>query len=132
MTILGISRIIFAMGRNRDLPPFLSILHPRYNTPYYAIGITGAAMIAMLLFTDFALVVSVGTFAMLVYYGIANIAAMKIPAVQKKYPRVIAYFGAASCVLLMAFLSPVPILIGLIGIAAGSGYYLYRARTHPR
>jgi APA family basic amino acid/polyamine antiporter len=131
MTILGISRIIFAMGRNHDLPPFLSILHPRYHTPYYAIGITGAAMIVMLLFTDFALVVSVGTFAMLVYYGIANIAALRISPEQKRYPPVIAYLGMASCVLLMAFLSPVSIAIGITGLIAGSGYYLLRVRHNP-
>ena len=127
-TILGISRIIFAMGRTHDLPPFLSRLHPRYHTPHYAIGITGAMMIAMLLVTDLALVVSVGTFAMLVYYGIANIAAFKIPRTQKRYPPLIACLGVASCVLLMVFLSPVSIAIGLIGLLFGSGYYIHRVR----
>ena len=112
-TILGISRIIFAMGRTHDLPPFLSRLHPRYHTPQYAIGITGALMIAMLLLTDLTLVVSVGTFAMLVYYGIANIAAFKIPRPKKRYPPVVACLGGASCVLLMVFLSPVSVAIGI-------------------
>jgi basic amino acid/polyamine antiporter, APA family len=132
-TILGISRIIFAMGRTQDLPAFLSRLHPRYRTPWYAITITGTAIIAILLFIDFTLVVSVGTFAMLVYYGIANVAALRLSPGIKKYHPVVAVLGVASCILLMVFLSPVSIAIGLAGLLAGSVYYLFRLRQNrPR
>jgi basic amino acid/polyamine antiporter, APA family len=129
-TIIGISRIIFAMGRTKDLPAFLSRLHPRYRTPQYAIAITGTAIIATLLFVDFTLVVSVGTFAMLVYYGIANVAALRLSPGLKKYPPVVAGLGLASCILLMIFLSPVSIAIGLAALIAGTVYYLFRVRPN--
>ena len=78
-TIMGISRIMFAMARKGDLPAFLKRIHPHFSTPHYAIWITGAFMIAAILLADLALVVAVSTFAMLISYLIANIAALRIP-----------------------------------------------------
>jgi amino acid transporter len=36
---LAVSRVIFAMGRERVLPHWLGQLHPRWNTPWRAIGL---------------------------------------------------------------------------------------------
>jgi len=127
-TILGISRIVFAMGRTGDLPRTFSTLHPRFRTPSRAIAITGAFTIAALLLTDLVLVVSVSTFAMLVYYGIANIAALKLPAARKRYPAMVYLIGAASCAALLVFLSPFSIAIGFAGLGIGTLYYLVRKR----
>ena len=38
-TIMGISRIMFAMARTGDLPAFLKLIHPHFSTPHYAIWI---------------------------------------------------------------------------------------------
>jgi len=127
-TILGISRIVFAMGRNGDLPRMFSTLHPRHSTPALAIGVTGACMIAALLLTDLILVVSVSTFSMLVYYGIANIAALKLPAARKRYPVIISVIGTVSCAVLLLFLSPVSIAIGIAGLGLGTVIFLWRNR----
>jgi hypothetical protein len=70
---------------------------------------------------------------MLVYYEIANVAVLKIPPGQKKYPRVVAWPDGAGCAFLMIFFNPVPIAIGLTGLVIGSLYYLLRVRqNHPR
>ena len=39
-TILGISCIVFSMAREQDLPSSLGRIHPRFNTPHYAVAIT--------------------------------------------------------------------------------------------
>lgn len=44
-TIMGISRIMFAMARTGDHPVFLKRIHPHFSTPHYAIWISGACMI---------------------------------------------------------------------------------------
>ena len=85
-TIMGISRIVFSMARSQDLPLLFGRIHPRFSTPHYAIAITGACMIAALLLADLALVVAVGTFAMLLYYLIANFAALRLPREHRRYP----------------------------------------------
>ena len=122
-TIMGISRIVFAMSRKGDLPAFLTQIHPRFNTPHYAIWISGACMIAAILLADLTLVVAVSTFAMLVFYLIADIAAFRIPQDYQRYPRIIPVFGAVSCIGLIGFLTMNSWIIGCIGLAIGMGYY---------
>ncbi len=89
-TIMGISRIVFAMARNNDLPAFLSTISPRFSTPHYAIGITGALMIGAILLADLSLVVAVSTFAILISYFIANISASDFPVsssvIRRSFP----------------------------------------------
>jgi basic amino acid/polyamine antiporter, APA family len=128
-TIMGISRIVFAMARNQDLPPLLSTLHPRFSTPHHAIVITGAAMIAALLLADLELVVSISTFAMLVFYLIANIAAVRLPAEHCRYPRAVPFVGALSCIGLAAFLSPVSWMVGCIGLSTGGVWFFLRGKN---
>ncbi|GAA5157671.1 APC family permease [Pseudonocardia eucalypti] len=36
---LAVSRVLFAMGRERALPAWLGVLHPRWHTPWRAIGL---------------------------------------------------------------------------------------------
>lgn len=39
--IVGGSRVLFAMGRAKMLPPIFGKLHPKYNTPSYALYLVG-------------------------------------------------------------------------------------------
>jgi basic amino acid/polyamine antiporter, APA family len=122
-TIMGISRIVFSMARSRDLPSLFERIHPRFRTPHHAIVITGACMIAALLLGDLALVVTVSTLAMLIFYFIANIAALRIPREHRRYPRVVPVIGAATCAGLVVFLEINSWIIGMSGLAAGIAWY---------
>ena len=128
-TIMGISRIVFSMARSRDLPLLFERVHPRFGTPHYAIAVTGAGMIAALLLADLALVVAVGTFAMLIYYLIANIAAFQLAPDHRLYPPWVPAIGALSCIGLVAFLSPDSWIIGCIGILIGGMWFFFRKRV---
>lgn len=123
-TIMGISRIVFAMARNNDLPQFLSRISPRFSTPHYAIWITGVFMTAAVLIADLALVVAVSTFAMLIFYFIANIAALRLPGEYRHYPSVVPFTGAVTCAGLVAFLSINSWIIGIVGLAIGIVWYV--------
>lgn len=131
-TIMGVSRIVFAMGRSNDLPSFASRLHPRFSTPHYAIWLTGAFMVAAILFADLSLVITVSTFAMLIYYLIANAAAMQIPARERRYPGVIPVIGVVTCIGLMAFLGQTAWIIGLAGLGIGIVIYILMKRKKYR
>jgi APA family basic amino acid/polyamine antiporter len=126
-TVMGISRVVFSMARSSDLPEILGRIHPRFSTPHYAIAATGAGMTATLLL-DLTLVVSVSTFAMLLYYFIANIAALRLPAGHRRYSRAVPVAGALSCIGLVAFLSPAAWIIGCIGLATGVLWFVLRGR----
>jgi APA family basic amino acid/polyamine antiporter len=130
-TIMGISRIVFAMARNNDLPQFLSRISPRFSTPHYAIWITGLFMVAAVLFADLILVVAVSTFAMLIFYFIANIAALRLPREYQRYVSVVPVIGAVTCIGLVAFLEINSWIIGIIGLAIGILWYGIRRWMKP-
>jgi basic amino acid/polyamine antiporter, APA family len=127
-TIMGISRIMFAMSRTGDLPAFLKRIHPRFSTPHYAIWITGAFMIATVLLADLTLVVAVSTFAMLIFYLIANIAAFRLPQKYRLYPAAIPVAGAVTCIVLIVFLNSISWIIGIIGLVIGMAWYFLQRR----
>ena len=61
--MLGQSRVLFAMSRDRLLPPKLAAVHPRYGTPYRITLITGVVVAVL------AGLVPLGTLAELVNIG---------------------------------------------------------------
>jgi APA family basic amino acid/polyamine antiporter len=127
-TIMGISRIMFAMARTGDLPAFLKRIHPHFSTPHYAIWISGACMIAAILLADLTLVVAVSTFAMLIFYLIANIAAFRIPSKYRQYLSIVPVIGAVSCIGLIGFLTINSWIIGIIGLVIGIVWYVVQRR----
>jgi APA family basic amino acid/polyamine antiporter len=62
--MLGQSRVLFAMSRDRLLPPGLAKVHPKYGTPYTITIITGfvvAVLAAVVPLTELANLVNIGT-----------------------------------------------------------------------
>jgi basic amino acid/polyamine antiporter, APA family len=128
-SILGVSRVAFAMARRGDLPRPLSIVHPRYNSPTLAVLITGGAITLLTLFTDLTGVVAISTFALLFYYGLTNGAALRLTAHQREYPNVVPVLGMLTCggLLLVALIeSPVTWVLGLTSL--GVGVLLYAVK----
>lgn len=62
--LLGQSRVLFAMSRDRLLPPALAEVHPRYGTPYritIATGILVAVLAGIVPLGELAELVNIGT-----------------------------------------------------------------------
>ncbi len=74
--ILGISRTVYAMSLNDQLPSFLGELHPKFKTPYKAEIILGISMALAALFLKANSVVTLTSLGLLSYYAIVNIAAL--------------------------------------------------------
>ena len=47
---VGVARVVFAMGRDRQLPSVLARIHPRYHTPYVGMLVTAALSLIVALF----------------------------------------------------------------------------------
>lgn len=45
----GVARVLYAMGRDRQLPPVLARVHLRYNTPYVGMLVSGPISLAIAL-----------------------------------------------------------------------------------
>ncbi len=73
-SILASSRINFAMGRDSIITASLNKIHPRFETPYRSIGITGAFIIGFILIADVETLATAGSVLHLIIYGLLNIA----------------------------------------------------------
>jgi len=124
--IMGVSRMMYAMARRGDLPQSLGKLHTAFETPYYAVWTTGTTMTLLVLLADLTKVVAVSTFALLFYYTLANIAALKLRNPERSHSRAFSALGAVTCLtFLVATLiaKPEAWVIGVAALATGSLYY---------
>ena len=117
--LLGLSRMGFAMARRGDLPSFLERVHPRFGVPGRAVLVIGAVAAVVAATGTLRGVASAASFTILVYYGIANLCALRMPGRAKLFPDVVAWVGLVSCLVLALALSPATILAGLLVLAAG-------------
>jgi len=133
-SILGVSRMAYAMARRNDIPQALSRLHPRHNTPTYSIWITGGLMTVLVLTIDLSKAVAISTFALLFYYSLANISALRLRVEKRRYPRLVPVLGAASCLALLVFIffaSSTAWIIGCAGLILGLVYYAAKKHIRP-
>jgi APA family basic amino acid/polyamine antiporter len=119
--VFGISRMVFAMARKRDLPHTLEHVHPAYAVPDRAIILAGAIIVVVALLGTLKSIVAAASFTILAYYMITNLAALRMPTEKKLYPNWIPALGLASCVVLAASQRPITITTGLLLLAVGFG-----------
>ncbi|MGQ9506796.1 MAG: APC family permease [Candidatus Bathycorpusculaceae bacterium] len=125
-SILGVSRMAYAMARRQDLPQTLSKLHKKYATPYYSTWIIGALMTILVLSIDLTSVVAISTFALLFYYALANLSALRLKVKERKYPKLIPIIGTVTCLALLVFIlfvSPTAWMLGTATLLIGAVYY---------
>jgi APA family basic amino acid/polyamine antiporter len=101
--LLGLSRVVLAMGRAGDLPGALAVL-TRKQEPVRAVWLVGIAIAAIALFGGIKAVWSFSAFTVLIYYAITNLCALRLPPEDRLYPRLLSWLGLAGCAGLSLFL----------------------------
>jgi APA family basic amino acid/polyamine antiporter len=119
--IAGIGRTSLAMAREGDLPRFLEAVHPRYRVPHRAELALGAIVIVVVLLADLRGAIAFSSFGVLLYYFIANLAALGQESSVRRFPRWLQVVGMAGCLLLVAMLPPLGIAAGAAVLAVGLG-----------
>jgi APA family basic amino acid/polyamine antiporter len=130
--ILGVSRTVLAMSRDRRLPHALAAVHPRFRVPHRA-GLAVGALVAVVAATaDVRGAVGFSSFGVLVYYAIANASAWTLTwdtpgdASVVRRRRAVPVLGLAGC-LAMAFALPlVSVVAGAVVLALGAAAFLLR------
>jgi APA family basic amino acid/polyamine antiporter len=118
--LAAVSRTVLAMARDRELPGALAAIEPRRRVPARA-ELAIAAPVAVLAATlDLRGAIGFSSFAVLVYYLIANASAWTLPAPQRRWPRALAGVGLAGCALLAATLPPAAVAAGAGVLAVGA------------
>jgi len=116
--ILGLSRVLLAMGRRGDMPGRVAFVSPS-GTPTPAILAVSMIIAALVLVGDVKLTWSFSAFTVLVYYAITNLAALRLPAEQRMFSRSFAWGGLASCLFLAFWVEWRVWAYGLLLLAAG-------------
>lgn len=126
--ILGISRVVLAMGRRHDLPVHFSKLNKTHTSAPAATWLTCGIIIILLLVGDIKTAWSVSAFTVLIYYGLTNIAALKVPDTKRFVPKGISITGMLACFGL-AFFIPVKVIIaGLLLLAIIVAFHQWKWR----
>jgi basic amino acid/polyamine antiporter, APA family len=117
--VLGLSRMVFAMARRGDLPPFLALVNGATGVPERAVLAVGAIAAVVAATGTLAGVAAAASFTILIYYWIANLAALRMPRSAKLFPDAVPLVGLVACAVLAVSLRPGTILIGLVVLAVG-------------
>lgn len=120
--ILGISRTTLAMARDGHLPAPLAAVHPRFSVPHRAEITVGVIVAAVAALADVRAAIGFSSFAVLVYYAIANASAWTLDP-RRGRERLIPALGFAGCLLLAACLPLGSVLAGAVVLAIGAGVY---------
>jgi APA family basic amino acid/polyamine antiporter len=120
--ILGVSRTTLAMARDGHLPRALAAVHPRFGGPHRAELAVGAVVAVVAAVADVRTAIGFSSFAVLVYYAIANASALTLGR------RIIPAVGLAGCVLLAVLLPVGSVLAGAGVVLIGALGYLLRSR----
>lgn len=125
--LAGIGRTTLAMARESDLPAWLSAVHPRFQVPHRAELVLGAVVVVLVLTVDLRGAIGFSSFGVLLYYLIANLAALRQGG--RRYPRAVFVVGGAGCVLLVVTLPWAAIAVGVAVLAAGALLRFIRMRA---
>jgi basic amino acid/polyamine antiporter, APA family len=117
--LLGLSRVLLAMGRRGDMPSRLGRLNPAGTTPTAAVIVVGIAIAGLALIGNVRTTWSFSAFTVLIYYALTNLAALRLPPQEQLYPRPIAWAGLAACLFLAFWVDWQIWLVGLALIGVG-------------
>ena len=115
--ILGVSRTGLAMARDGHLPAALAVVHPRYRVPHRAEVAVGVVIAAVAAVADVRSAIGFSSFAVLVYYAIANASAATLGR------RLVPVIGFGGCLVLAAFLPLHSTVAGAAVLVAGALVY---------
>lgn len=133
---VGVARILFAMGRDRQLPQAMARVHPKYGTPYIGMIVTSVITVAVGLMMryrvdDIASLVNFGALSGFLLLHVSVLAKFGVRRGDRRFLTHVAVpvAGAAVVVAVMTGMSPLAMTLGITWLVAG---LLYGAVLHRR
>lgn len=112
--LLGLSRVILAMGRRGDLPNGLAKLDAGSASPQRALGLVVTAVGVTILASDFHLAWQFSAWTILFYYGVTHLCALRMLPEDRMFSGVVHGFGLLLNFMLTFFIEP---RVWVLGIA---------------
>lgn len=129
-SVMGQSRVFFAMARNREVPSLLARVHSRLGTPVNSALFSGCIMLILVTALDISGLAMTTSFLVLSAHALANISAFRAFMMGKESRFRVplrpfhAISGALLSTLLLLSVDPRAIFLGSSIVAAGAGWYL--------
>ena len=68
-SLLGSTRLLFAMGEQRELPAILASTHPKYRTPFFSTLFTAVVVLVLTIYSSFLSALAIATITRLLVYA---------------------------------------------------------------
>jgi amino acid transporter len=128
---VGVARVLFAMGRDRQLPRILSALHPKYGTPYIGMLVTTAISltVALAMRNKIDELVSLVNFGALSAFLLLHASVITLFWVRQRSGKwlvhlVVPLLGIAVVLAVMSGMSPLAMTLGIVWLVVGLSYGL--------
>lgn len=126
--LLGLSRVLLAMGRRQDMPAAVARINAAGTTPYVAVLVVGLFIAGLTLIGNVRTTWTFSAFTVLIYYALTNLAALQLPEQARLFPRWISWAGLFACLFLAFWVETAVWLIGLGLLAVGLLWHLTAQR----
>ena len=107
------------MARNGDLPRRLAAVHPQYQVPHVAELTLGVVVAGLVLAVDLRGAIGFSSFGVLLYYVVANLAAVRLDPTTRSWTLAVPVLGMLGCVTLVATLPPMSVVAGMAVYVVG-------------
>jgi amino acid transporter len=126
---VGVARVVFAMGRDRQLPSALARIHPRYHTPYVGMLVTAAISLIVALFMknrldDLTSIVNFGALSgfLLLHVSVLARFALKLRSRSWGTHWLVPVLGIAVVLAVFSGMSGLAVKVGITWLAVGLLY----------
>lgn len=131
--LLFTSKLGHAMGKAKELPHWLGVVHKRFHTPYHALSVFTIIGLALVNLVPMRLLMPVASAFTLLWYAATNFAALRLRPEQRFGSSVVSWLGIAAC-LGLYFSLPLWSIAGAAGLLAlltGIRWLLIRTKVRP-
>jgi amino acid transporter len=126
---VGVARVVFAMGRDRQLPKVLARVHPRYHTPYMGMLVTATLSLAVAVFMknrldDLASIVNFGALSGFLFLHVSVLAYFGVRRHSRAWIRhwLVPLCGIVVVLAVFSGMSALAVKVGSVWLIGGLAY----------